>query len=362
MRLVVAGGGTGGHVFPGVSVSKKFLEMDKDNKILYVGTKSGMESILVPKFGLDLELLSLGGIKGKSLAEKAVNFIRVLAATFNSVKILKKFKPDAVFGVGGYASYPTLFAAKILGIKTAILEQNTVAGLANRVLGKFVDRIYTAFDYTERFFPKRNVLLTGNPLREEIIKIAKTKRSEKSKSAVLVLGGSQGSKNLNHKVIESLEFLRNFKDKIVFIHQTGTNDLEFVKDGYSKLEFDAEVYSFIDDIARAFTIADLVISRSGSGICEILAAGKPSILVPYPHSSYGHQDLNADLIVKEGAGIKITDSALEGKKLAEIIIELLENRNRLNEMSKNALRIARPDATERVVNDLLNLCIDGTNV
>jgi len=355
LRIIIAGGGTGGHIFPGIAVAKRFMELDKENKVLYVGAKIGMEGRIVPKYGIDLKLLSLGGIKGKSLVKKIVNLLKLPLGVIGSLRIIEDFKPQIVFGVGGYASYPALFSAKLLEIKTAVLEQNTVAGLANRVLGLFVDKVYLAFDYSAKFFPKEKSVVTGNPLRKEFMETAGNRNFDGEPFTVFVIGGSQGASNINKKVIQSLEHLVDIKENIKFVHQTGEKDFESVKNEYEKMGFNADIFSFRDDIAEILKNAHLVISRSGSGICEILAAGKPSVLVPYPFSSYDHQEINAKILVDGGAAIKIDDSDLNGELLAVTIKDFSINREKLREMGKKAMSLAKLDAAEKIVDDLISL-------
>lgn len=352
MRLVVAGGGTGGHIFPGIAVAKKFMER-KGNEVLYVGTDMGMEVKIVPGYGIDLVTLRSGGVKGKNLFRKAWNILKVPALIAVSLKILKDFKADIVFGVGGYASYPVLCAAKLRGAKTAILEQNTMAGLANRALGLMVDRVYTTYELTKRFFPGKKVLLTGNPVREEILRARK--RAGNGRFTVFVFGGSQGASNINLRMVEALEHLKQYSGEMSFIHQTGQKDVESVKRGYQRAGFEAEVFAFTDDMALRFARSDLIVARSGSGVSEIVAAGKPSILIPYPFSSYRHQDANADALVGGGAAIKFEDALLNGKGLADAIERLFRDRGRLEVMGDNAARLAMPRATEDIVDDLVSL-------
>jgi len=353
--MMIAGGGTGGHVFPGLAVAKMFMKRNGKNEIIYVGAKSGIEASVIPKAGINLELLSVGGIKGKGLYLKLKNMMKMLGAVFAALKIIGRFKPDVVLGVGGYASYPALFAAKLKGIKTAILEQNTVAGLTNRILGKLVNRIYAAFDMTVKNFPSNKVLVTGNPLREEIIKIASNDKNDSGKFVVFVFGGSQGASKLNRATIDSLKGLEGLQGKITFIHQTGNKDQEIVREGYKKNKIESEIFEFTNDMAGNLSRSDIVVSRSGSGICEIMASGKPSILVPYPYSSYGHQDINADLMVEAGAALKISDKDLTGESLAHALLELYKNEDKRKKMSVATKKMARLDATERVVEDLFAL-------
>jgi UDP-N-acetylglucosamine--N-acetylmuramyl-(pentapeptide) pyrophosphoryl-undecaprenol N-acetylglucosamine transferase len=355
----MAGGGTGGHIFPGIAVALKLKALDPGCSVLYVGAKMGMEEKLVPKYGIDLELLNLGGIKGKSLVMKLINLAKLVPGIARSIRIITRFKPDVVFGVGGYASYPTLFASKLLMKKTAILEQNTVAGLANRVLGILVDRVYVAFEYSQKFFPAKKTVYTGNPIREEVINRASQARKDGGRFVIFVFGGSQGSSNLNRRVIESLDRLGNLKEKIEFIHQTGERDYESVRAAYEKSGFKAHLFAFTDDMGSSFAKSDFIISRSGSGVCEIAAMGKPSLLVPYPNSSYGHQDMNADWLVNAGGAYKIPDKDLSGEAIAKIIMKLFTDRGKLKAMGKSAFGLAKPDAAVEIAKNLLALAHGG---
>ncbi len=355
MKLIVAGGGTGGHIFPGIAVAKKFMSLNKENKVLYVGSKSGMEAEIVPKHDIDIELLPLGGIVGKNIFVKIINLIKVLKAVFSSINIIEAFKPDVVLGVGGYASYPTILAARLKGVPAAILEQNTVAGLANRILGLFAGKIYLAFKFTEVYFKKSKVIVTGNPLREEILKIGLFKRNPDSKTSIFIFGGSQGASKINEAVIDALGLLKDRLSKLRFYHQTGNRDFEKVQKAYEKHECDADVFIFTDDMASYFEKSDLLISRSGSGICEIMAVGLPSILVPYPNSAYDHQEINAKIMEEAGAAVKILNKDFTAETLAKKLCELLDKPEDLKNMGQKALKLSKPKADETIVNSLTEI-------
>lgn len=354
MNLIVAGGGTGGHVFPGIAVAREFMKMSKENKVLYVGSKSGMEEDLVPEYGLELKVLPLGGIMRKNLFLKIINIFKIFKATFSSMKMIDNFKPDVLLGVGGYASYPTILAARLKGCPAAVLEQNTVAGLANRVLGLLASRVYTAFKFSEVYFRRKKVLYTGNPLRSEILDIA-GKEKPGGPFTIFVYGGSQGASKINHSFIDALEMIKDIRDEMRFVHQTGKLDYDFVKEAYQKASLKADVFEFRNDISQCLNGADLIVSRSGSGICEIAAAGRASILIPYPNSSYDHQDINAKWMVDAGAAIKIDNGALDGEILSENIRELYNDRDRLRQMAVNASSLAMLDAAGKIAQDLSQL-------
>jgi UDP-N-acetylglucosamine--N-acetylmuramyl-(pentapeptide) pyrophosphoryl-undecaprenol N-acetylglucosamine transferase len=349
MKVIIAGGGTGGHIFPAISVAEEILMRSGTNEVLFVGTKRGLENELLSKRGYRVEHISARGIKGKGVKESMAAVISAFKGVSDSMSIIKKFRPDVVLGVGGYVSGPMVLAASLSGIPTAICEQNGYPGLANRILGKFVKRVFATFEESVKFFPSGKAVITGNPVREDILRNRKIKE-ESGAVTVLVFGGSQGAHKLNESVPEAISKLGRPGMKV--IHQTGEKDFEPVKNAYAERGIDARVLPFIDDMAGAYGEADFVIGRSGAGtVAELTALGKPSLLIPYPYASNNHQLENARVLERSGAAVIVEDRDADAENLYAALTKLL-HRDKLNEMASHALELGKPDAAARIVNEI----------
>ncbi len=349
MRVLIAGGGTGGHLYPGIAVAEEFCRQEPDSEVLFVGTKRGIETKVLPREGYKLEIIPAGGIVNKDMISKMVSGIKMIGGFIRSFSILKRFDPDVVIGVGGFASVPVLSASVILRLPTVILEQNLFPGLANRVLSHAVDCVVVAFEGSKTFF-KREVKVFGNPVRQSIIGC---KTIPKDSFVVFVFGGSQGAHTINKAVVESLDYLKEEAGRIIFIHQTGDRDCAWVKDSYEKTGIAAEVVPYIHNIAEVYNKADIVISRSGATtIAEITACGRPALLIPYPLATHDHQRINAEYLESMGTAEVISECDLSGKKIAEKIKYFLYNIGRLKEMSEKSAGLYRKTAAS----DIVNLC------
>ncbi len=252
MKVLIAGGGTGGHLFPGIALAEEVVTRHHKNEVVFVGTERGLEARVVPQAGFPLEFIQATGLKGKGPWQLLKGLLALPLAFFSSVRILLKHKPDVVVGVGGYASGPVVMAAWMLGIPTAVQEQNALPGLTNKILGKVVKVVFTAFDEARRFFPEGRVQLVGNPIRRKLMDNYLRSHVAHEHFTVLVFGGSLGAKGLNQRVVEALDHLGDLKDQTRFVHQTGKNDLEMVRKGYADKGFQAEVVEFIDDMSLAY--------------------------------------------------------------------------------------------------------------
>lgn len=355
MRIIIAGGGTGGHVFPAISIADEISGRNSDDEILFIGTQSGMENDLVKKNGYQIEHISSRGFVGRGLLKTFIAFFYALKGLVDSYSIINKNKPDVVLGVGGYVSGPFLLAAFLSGKPTAICEQNTVPGLTNRILGKVVKKIFASFDASVQYFPSKKVVITGNPIRKDILQSSKA--IDKSKSlTVLIFGGSQGAYSLNRAVPKAFSHIQH--DNISIIHQTGKKDFEHVKGLYKDNGVDADVREFIYDMAVAYEKADLVIGRAGAGtIAEITALGKPSILVPFPYAAHDHQLENAKMLEEQGAASLIEDKDATPENISATLTNLLDE-NKLYTMSLNAKKLGRPEASKEIVDELYKLAGD----
>ncbi len=360
MRLIIAGGGTGGHLFPGIAVAEEFLERDPSNEVLFIGTEHGIEARAVPAAGYRLEIISAAGIRGKGGLSQIKGMALMLYGYAQSRKVLKAFRPDMVLGVGGYASLPMVLAARGMQIPRYIHEQNAIPGMTNKMLAKFVDQVFITLEESAKFFPKDSTLLTGNPLRRQILQQAATSAGEElrlggqGRFRLLIFGGSQGAHAINMAMIAALPFLERTSDKLEITHQTGAKDADQVAEAYRKHGFDAAVRPFIDDMAGAYQRADLVICRAGATtIAELTACGRPSIFIPFPHAVDDHQRCNAEALLKKGAGFMLLERELNGESLAGMIRELMGDPEKLQRTGKLAFGLAKLDAAKIIVDEMM---------
>ena len=351
MRLIIAGGGTGGHLFPGIAVAEEFLARGPENEVLFVGTERGIEARLLPKLGYRLALISASGMKGMGTTRKLMSAGRLLYGYAQSRKILKEFRPDLVLGVGGYASAPLVLAARGMGIRCFVHEQNAAPGLTNKILGRLVEKIFVSMPESESFFPGDNTLMTGNPIRKEILwGFHERVRSTGDLFSLLVFGGSAGAQRVNSAMLEALPHLESVRERLRITHQTGEKDLELVREGYRAAGFQAQVLSFIDNMSQAYGAADLVICRAGATtIAEVTACGKGCIFIPYPYAADDHQRKNAESLLTRDAGFMILEEDLSGEKLAAEILTLMEQPERLEQVEKSARTLAHLDAAQAIV-------------
>jgi len=361
MRMVIAGGGTGGHLFPGMAIAEAFMDREAGNEVLFIGTERGIEVQVLSGGPFPLKTIRVFPLKGGSLLRKAKALWSLPKAVLEALSILKEFRPQLVLGVGGYASGPVLIAALLLGMKRAIHEQNVIPGMTNRLLRWFSQKIFISFEETQRYFPKKKTILTGNPIRKQFFSYCPTEREEiegkkRDRFTVLVLGGSTGAHRLNEKVLEALGPLLEIKSHLRFIHQTGRADFDFVSKGYQEKGFEAIVQPFIENMASTYQISDHVISRAGaSTLSELALCGKAVILIPYPYAAHNHQLLNAQRLVKSGAAKMMKDEEVSGPRLAEMILHFYQHPEERARMEEAILKVARPKASEEIVDHCYRL-------
>jgi len=357
MRIVITGGGTGGHVFPAIAVADELRASGPSADILYVGTRGGIEERAATSAGLDFRPISAAGWAGVSAYRKALAALKLLFGFVQAFGVLARFKPDVVLGTGGYVSVPVVAAAAVLRIPTVIHEQNRYPGLANRILSRFVQHVVTTYEDDTGSFPAAKCTLSGMPLRKDIVEQIGTRVSpaqfelDPSKCTIFLLGGSQGAHSLNLAMIEAMNVLDTDRYQVLFM--TGKNDLEMVRERSEHCPVQAYVAPFFDDIAQAYAASDLVICRAGAGtLAELTAFGLPAILVPYPYAAGGHQEANSRVMVEAGAAKMVLDSDLDGKKLAGLIQELAGDRSLLESMRSKSRSLARPHAARDIVDML----------
>lgn len=356
MRIVIAGGGTGGHLFPGIAVAEEFLKRDSQSQVIFIGTKRGIEHRLLGALGYTLKEIDIEGLKGRGVKALIKSLYAIPASMLQSRRILSGFQPDVVIGVGGYASGPAVMAAWMMGIPTAIAEQNALAGNTNRILGKFVDKVFVTYDQSKRQFAAAKVMVTGNPVRAAFAAGLDRREEETAGRQVLIFGGSQGAAAINKIVVAMLPFWRKMKDRIRIVHQTGERDLEMVKKAYADQGIEADVRAFIVDMVSAYAAADVMICRAGAtSLAEITAAGKASILIPFPFAADDHQTLNAQAMVEAGAAVMIRESELSAERLFAAVTGLLADERKLKEMEKQSKALGRPDAAAKIVDACVQL-------
>jgi UDP-N-acetylglucosamine--N-acetylmuramyl-(pentapeptide) pyrophosphoryl-undecaprenol N-acetylglucosamine transferase len=355
VRVLIAGGGTGGHVFPGIALAEEVVGRHPGHDAVFVGTARGLEATVVPAAGFPIELIAVKGLKGKGLTQTLGNLLLLPGALLRSIAILRKWRPDVVIGVGGYASGPVVLAAWLLRIPTAVQEQNAVAGFTNRLLGRFVRVTFTAFPEAARYFPAKKVQQLGNPIRRAMLENFMRPTSPHDRPHVLIFGGSQGAHALNMRLVEALPHLADLRDKLTLTHQTGTRDREAVEKGYAACGFAGDVKEFITDMSGAYARADLVVCRSGATtLAELTVCQKPSILVPFPFAADDHQTVNAASLVEAGAAVMIQERDLTGELLAREIRAILTNPERRKQMARAAGRLGAPQAAREII----DVCVE----
>lgn len=359
MRVLIAGGGTGGHLFPGIALAEEIVTRHPKNDVVFVGTDRGLEARVVPQNGFVFEAIKSRGLKGMGLVKLLLGLLLLPVSFISAISLLRKYRPDVVVGVGGYSSGPVVLMAWLLRIPTAIQEQNALPGFTNKVLGKFADAIFVSFEAAIPFFPYKRAHALGNPIRRALLENFLRSTIAHEVFTLLIFGGSLGARGLNSRVIEALPFLKDLKGAIHIIHQTGKADLETVKKGYAEQEFPADVREFIDDMAGAYLGADLVLCRAGATtLAELTVCKKASILVPFPHATDDHQAVNAKALVDAGAAIMFREAELTGEKLATAIRELKNDAPRLAKMEKQAGMLGRPEASGEIAAVLQQLCLN----
>ncbi len=348
MRVILAGGGTGGHLFPGLAVAREFQQRDAMTEILFVGTQQGIEARVLPKEGFPLETIPVRGLKGRGIRGLLDALYGVPAGFLRSLGIIRKFRPHLIIGLGGYASGPLLLAAKLKGIRCAIMEQNLRPGFTNKILARFVGRVFTSYRESVNYFPGGKLLETGNPIRWR--RLPDIPKSEKF--TLLIFGGSAGAHRINLAVIEAMKRLTDLAGELKIIHQTGQADFDSIKTAYAALPFEAEATPFIDKMDEAYAQADLVLCRAGATtVAELTAFGKAAILVPYPYAIYDHQRWNAQTLQDRGAAEMILDQDLSGEILAPRIRSYVSDRRCVEGMASAARALGRPEAAARIVDE-----------
>jgi UDP-N-acetylglucosamine--N-acetylmuramyl-(pentapeptide) pyrophosphoryl-undecaprenol N-acetylglucosamine transferase len=360
VRVLIAGGGTGGHLYPGIALAREIVRRDQDAVVTFVGTATGVEARVVPREGFSLDLIRVAGLKGKSTADRLRGFALLPVATLDAWRVISRRRPDVVIGVGGFASGPVLLLAALRGLPTMLLEQNALPGVTNRLLARFVRAAAVTFEAALRFFPGTG-FVTGNPVRAEFFGTPETSDDSAETATrptrVLVFGGSLGAHAINRAMVEAArELAAAAGTRVEIRHQTGERDLEVVRAGYRSAGLDARVDAFLFEMHREMAWADLVICRAGATtLSELAAVGKPSILVPLPTATDDHQRKNADVIAAAGGADVVNERDLSGIELARRIRSLAADPERRARMAAAIRTLARPDAAVRIADRVWEL-------
>jgi UDP-N-acetylglucosamine--N-acetylmuramyl-(pentapeptide) pyrophosphoryl-undecaprenol N-acetylglucosamine transferase len=348
MKIIIAGGKTGGHLFPGIAIAQAFLRIDPRTEILFVGTGELFETTTLDRYGFSHTGISVTGIKGKGVFGKIRSMAKIPGSLFQALSIINRFKPDLVMGVGGYSSGPVVLAARLRGTMTAIQEQNSIPGITNRILSRFCHVVFTSFKTTRGLSERAVTIHTGNPVRNQDDGDSSGSLRDKDRFNLLVTGGSQGAHSVNQAVLGAVKLLAD-PAAVSIVHQTGKKDEEEVATQYKAMGIKATAKAFFNDMPGLMAAADLIISRAGAGsISEITALGKPSLLIPYPYAADDHQRFNAMEVVDQGAGWMILDRDLTAEGLQETIELSINHPDKLLSMGGAAKDMSMPDA-DRVI-------------
>ncbi|CEJ74863.1 UDP-N-acetylglucosamine-N-acetylmuramyl-(pentapeptide(pyrophosphoryl-undecaprenol N-acetylglucosamine transferase [[Clostridium] sordellii] len=364
MKILLSGGGTGGHVYPAIAIANKIKEENPEAEIIFVGTEKGIESEIVPKYGYELKTVTVQGFKRKIDFENVKRVFKLFKGLEQSRKIVKKFKPDVVIGTGGYVSGPVLFNSSMSKVPTIVHEQNSFPGVTNKILAKMVTKVLTSFEDSHERFPEETrskLVLTGNPVRKEILISKKSVSRRKlgiqeDKKMVLCYGGSGGSRKINDSMKLVIRNLVN--DDIAFIYATGKNFYDGFINDINDLDLKPyqKVVPYLEDMATALAACDIVIGSAGAiSLAEITALGKPSIIIPKAYTAENHQEYNAKSVESKGAGIAILEKNLTPETLNETVYKLLGDRDLLLDMSNASKEIGKPEAIDIIYKEVMEV-------
>ncbi|HEX8175996.1 MAG TPA: undecaprenyldiphospho-muramoylpentapeptide beta-N-acetylglucosaminyltransferase [Pyrinomonadaceae bacterium] len=359
MRLLIAAGGTGGHIYPGIAVAREVTRRDAGSVVRFVGTARGLETRLVPQAGFELSLIESAGLKNVGLVARMRGLLILPKSFLAARRLIGEFKPDIVIGAGGYVSGPVLLMAALMKVPTLVMESNALPGWTNRVLARFVDRAAVSFEASVPYF-RGKAVVTGNPVRREFFDIPRKTR-DTSRFSLLVFGGSQGARAINDAVVAALPLLEAERDTLFITHQTGEQDFERVRRGYLDTGWAerSDVRRYIDDMVVKFAETDLIICRAGATTsAELVAAGKAAIMIPFPFAADDHQRKNAEALQSGGAARMILQQELTAERLAKEISALVREPEAITRMEEASRKLARGDAASTTV-DLMEELISS---
>jgi UDP-N-acetylglucosamine--N-acetylmuramyl-(pentapeptide) pyrophosphoryl-undecaprenol N-acetylglucosamine transferase len=357
MRVVIVGGGTGGHIYPGIAVAQELRRWDPRARVMFIGSRGGFEREIVAREGYRHFEITSSGLARRQWHQQVVALGQVVQGFGQAMRVLRRVQPQVILGLGSYVSGPVMLAAGALGIPRLIHEQNLIPGLTNRLLSHIVNRVAVSFEASVAHFPKGKAVVTGNPVRPVICQLRARTHEPNGRFHLLVVGGSQGAHHLNMAMLEALNRLSDTRDLLWTVHQTGATDFANVKTAYTEAGYPGTVHAYIQDIAAEYSAADLVICRAGATtIAELTVTGKAAVLVPFPYATHNHQEYNARPLVAIGAAELIPDKVLTGHLLAERIRHYLSHPEDIAHMAHRCLGLGRPDAATRVAHLCLELC------
>ncbi len=355
MNVVIASGGTGGHMFPAIVLAEEFYRQDPMASVTLVGTGRHLERTMLQESEIQLETLYVRGIVGRSLRDSLIGLMLIPGAIWRAMRLLRARCADVVIGTGGYTSPPVVIAAFFLGIRRALLEPNAVPGLANRIMGPLADRIFLSFEAAKQFFNPSKVRTVGVPIRKAFLQQEPSPSPDRVRT-VLICGGSQGARAINSAVIEALEISKVVREDLNLIHQTGADDVDRITMAYAAVGVHAQVVSFISDMPATLRSADLVVSRCGAlTLAELSACGKAAILIPFPHAAHNHQEKNARVMEQAGAAVVIPQAELTAKRLVAELEALFKSPDHVKIMAQRSRSLRRTDSAEIMVRECLAL-------
>jgi len=357
MKVMIAAGGTGGHIYPGIAVANEIMRRDNSSEVLFVGTSRGLETRIVPENGFQLALIHSVGLKNVGIKGKITGVMTLPRSFVEARRLLREFRPSVVVGAGGYVSGPVLMMAVVMGIPTLVMDSNALPGFTNRRLAKFVDRAALTFNEALPFFGKKGTV-TGNPVRKEFFDVEPKHRD--GSTSVLIFGGSQGARAINNAMVGALDHLNGTRESMHVVHQTGEADFEKVRGAYQERGWEtADVRPYISDMVTEFEKADVLVCRAGATTCaEIAAAGKAAIMIPLPTAADDHQRKNAEAMQNAGAVKMLAQDQLTPESLASTLSELAASPETIVSMEKAARQLAREDAAEATVDIIEELARD----
>lgn len=368
-RIVISGGGTGGHIYPAIGIAKELIQLDAETEVIFIGGEDRLESTLVPQHGFQFLPISVAGFPRKLTWRWIPILCKVCSGLVKSLSLLRNLKPSVVVGTGGYVCGPVLFAAVLLSIPTVIQEQNAAPGLTNRILARWAKTIYLAFETAATHFPTEKTTVLGNPIRRTIGAAKRARETYDSlglnpaRKTVFVMGGSQGAQAINQNVMEALDDLAPFDQQLQFVHQTGEVDYEAVKARYRKSSLRHLVQPYFDPIETIYSLADLMVCRAGGmTIAEITACGIPAIFVPLPTAAGDHQRLNAQAVAEAGGGVVLDQRTLTGNKLAEEIIRIIDNPEEQQRMVTQSRQLGNPHAGEDIAQSIFSFLKSNSQI
>lgn len=368
MRIIISGGGTGGHIYPAITIAREVAKLAAGCEILFVGTKDGLEADIIPKEGFAFETIEVRGLERRLSWQNVKTLFNTAGSVWNSARIIKKFKPDVVIGTGGYVCGPVLLAASLLKVPTIIQEQNVIPGITNKILSRFVDRIALGYQEAASYFKGKpeQIIFTGNPIRPEVMSATREAGLAElglaaQKLTVLVVGGSRGARSINTAMNGVCKYFAGNPD-IQILHVTGQNEYNSIVGNYKQSGIELSsvgniiIKPYLYNMPLALAAADIAIFRAGAvGLAELTARGIPAILIPYPYAAENHQEFNAKALAKHGAAIVIADKELTDAKLIDAIKSLLDNPKELSNMAKKSKELGRPQAAKIIAQLAISL-------